>query len=73
MCGSNCELQDLTNRPLDRATAYVMEVITEKSKTMTNSTTNINTDISVNGQKLEKVTSFEHLGATLSKDGICSA
>ena len=50
-----------------------MEVITEKSKTMTNSTTNINTDISVNGQKLEKVTSFEHLGATLSKDGICSA
>ena len=27
----------------------------------------------MNGQKLEKVTSFKYLGATLCKDGACSA
>ena len=27
----------------------------------------------MNGQKLEEVTSFKHLGATLCKDGTCSA
>ena len=27
----------------------------------------------MNGQKLEEVTSFKYLGATLYKDGICSA
>ena len=30
-------------------------------------------DICMNGQKLEEVTSFKYLGATLCKDGICSA
>ena len=39
--GSYGEVQDLTNRLVDRATAYGMEVSTEKSKTMTNSTSNI--------------------------------
>ena len=37
MGGSNDELQDLTNRLVDRATAYKMEVSTEKSKIMTTS------------------------------------
>ena len=32
-----------------------------KSKTMTNSTNNISVDISMNGQKLEEVTSFKYL------------
>ena len=41
MGGSNGELQDLTNRLIDRATAYGMGVSTEKSKIMTNSTNNI--------------------------------
>ena len=36
--GSNSELQDLTNRFVDRATASGMEVSTEKSKNMTIST-----------------------------------
>ena len=27
----------------------------------------------MNGQKLEEVTSFKYLGATLGKDGTCSA
>ena len=55
---SNGELQDLTNRLVDRATAYGMEVSTENGKIMTNSTNNISADISMNGQKLEEVTSF---------------
>ena len=37
MGSSNDELQDLTNRLVDRATAYKMEVSTEKSKIMTTS------------------------------------
>ena len=56
----------------DGATAYGMEVSKENSKIMTNSM-NISADISMNGQKLEGVTSFKYLGATLCKDGICSA
>ena len=45
MGGSNGELQDLTNRLADRATAYGMEVSTEKSKIMVNSTNDISADI----------------------------
>ena len=55
MTGSNGELQDLTNRLVDRATAYGLEVITEKSEIMNNSTNNISADINMNGQKLEEV------------------
>ena len=44
--GSNGELQDLTNRPVDRAKAYGMGLSAEKSKIMTNSTNNIGADIS---------------------------
>ena len=47
--------------------------ITEKGKIMTNSTNNISTDISPNGQKLEEVTILKYLGATLCKDDTCSA
>ena len=71
--GSNGKLQDLTNRLVDRATASGMEVITEESKIMINSMNNISADISMNGQKLEEMTSFKNLGATLCKDGTCSA
>ena len=49
-----------------------MEVSIEKSRIMTNSTT-ISVQISMNGQKLEEVTSFKYLGATLCKDATCSA
>ena len=52
MGGSNGELQDLTNGLADRATAYGMEVSTEKSKIITNSMNNISADISMNGQNL---------------------
>ena len=49
---------------LDKAsTAYGMEISAEKTKLMTNNTSGINTDIKVNGQKLEAVTSFKYLGS----------
>ena len=73
MGGRNDELQGLTNRLVDLATAYGMEVSAEKSKIMTNSTNNTSADISMNGQKLQEVTSFKYLGTTLCKDGTCSA
>ena len=40
---------------------------------MTNSTNNISADISVSGQRLGELTGFKYLGATLFKDGTCSA
>ena len=73
MGGSNYELQALTNRLVHRAMAYKIENSTEKSKIVTNSTNNLSADIGMNGQELEDVTSSKYLGATLSKDGTCSA
>ena len=73
MNGSSGELQDVTNRLIDKATAYGKEVSTEKRKRKTNSTNNVSADISMNGQKLEEVTSFKYLGGTLCKNGTCSA
>ena len=40
-----------------------MEISTEKTKLITNNTSGINTEIKVNGQKLETVTSFKYLGS----------
>ena len=42
-----------------------MEVSTEKSKVVTNSIHNMSADISINGQKLEEVTSFKYLEPVL--------
>ena len=56
------ELENLVKR-LDKAsTAYGMEISAKKTKLVTNNTSGINTDIKVNGQKLETVTSFKYLG-----------
>ena len=55
---------------LDKAsTAYGMEYSAKKSKLMTNNTSGINTEIKVNGQKLETVTSFKHLGSVINDEG----
>ena len=67
--GSNEELQDLTDRLVDRARAYGMEVSSEKSKTMVNSNNDVHATITMNGEKLEEVEAFKYLGATLTKDG----
>ena len=59
--GEEEELAKLAER-LDKAsTAYSMEISAEKTKLMTNNTSGINTEIKVNGQKLETVTSFKYL------------
>ena len=48
------------------STAYGMEISAEKTKLMTNNTSGINTEIKVNGQKLETVTSFKFLGSVIN-------
>ena len=45
-----------------------MEISAEKTKLMTNNTSGINTEIKVNGQKLETVTSFKYLGSVTSDE-----
>ena len=63
------ELANLVER-LDKAsTAYGMEISAEKTKLMTNNTHGINTEIKVNGQRLETVTSFKYLGSVLTDEG----
>ena len=52
---------------LDKAsTAYGIEISAEKTKLMTN-ISGINTEIKVNGQKLETVTSFKYLGSVITE------
>ena len=41
----------------------------EKTKLMTNNTGGINTEIEVNGQKLETDTSFKFLGSVITDEG----
>ena len=46
-----------------------MEIGAEKTKLMTNNTSGIITEITVNGQKLETVTSFKYLGSDITDEG----
>ena len=63
LAGEEEDLANLVER-LDKAsTAYGMEISAEKTQLMTNNTSGINTEIKVNGQKLETVTSFKYLGS----------
>ncbi|KAH3774753.1 hypothetical protein DPMN_176146 [Dreissena polymorpha] len=64
MSGTSSEIQYLNNILYERAVACGIEVSTEKSKILLNSTTNIS---AINDEKLEEVTSFKYLGATLPK------
>ena len=41
----------------------------EKTRLMTNNTSGINTEIKVDGQKLETVTSFQYLGSVITDEG----
>ena len=66
LAGEEEELVNLVER-LDKAsTAYGMEISAEKTKLMTSG---INTEIKVNGQKLETVTSFKYLGSLITDEG----
>ena len=51
------------------STAYGMEISAEKAKLITNNTSGINTEIKVNGQKLQTVTSFKYLGSVMTVEG----
>ena len=55
---------------LDKAsTACGMEISAKTTKLVTNNTSGINTEIKVNGQKLETVTSFKYLGSAITDEG----
>ena len=45
-----------------------MEISAEKTKLMTNNTSGINTEIKVNGQRLETVTSFKYLDSVITDE-----
>ena len=58
LAGEEEELANLVER-LDKAsTAYGMEIGAEKTKLMTTNTSCIDTEIQINGQKLETATNF---------------
>ena len=66
LAGEEEELANLVER-LDKAsTANGMEISAEKAKLMTNNTSGINTEIKVNGQKLETDTSFKYLRSVIT-------
>ena len=46
-----------------------MKISAEKTKLMTNNTSDINTEITVKGQRLETVTSFKYLGSVTTDEG----
>ena len=60
--GEEEDLAKLVECPDKASTAHGMEISAEKAKLMTNNTSGINTEIKVNGQKLETVTRFKYLG-----------
>ena len=69
LTGEEKELAQLVER-LDKAsTAYGMEISAEKTTLMTNNTSGINTEIKVNGQKLETVSRFKYLDSLITNQG----
>ena len=69
LAGEEEELAKLVERLNKATTAYGMEISAEKTKLMTNNTSGINTEIKVNEQKLETVTSFKYLGSVITNAG----
>ena len=63
------ELANLVERLEKVSTAYGMEISAEKTKLMTNNTSGMNTEIKINGQTLETVTSFKYLGSVMTGEG----
>ena len=63
------ELAKLVER-LDKAsTASGKKISAEKTRLVAKNTSGINTEIKVNGQKLETVTSFKYLGSVITDEG----
>ena len=69
LAGEEEELANLVERLDKSSTAYGMEISAEKTKLMTNNTSGFNTEIKVNKQKLDTVTSFKYLGSVITDEG----
>ena len=69
LAGEEEEVANLVEHLDKVSTAYGMEISAEKTKLMTNNTSGINTEIKVNGEKLETVTSFKYLGSVITDEG----
>ena len=63
--GKKEELAKLVERLNKTSTAYSMEISAKPTKLMTNNTSGTNTEIKVNGQKLETVTQVSSIWAQL--------
>ena len=68
LAGDEQELVNLVERE-KTSTSYGMEISAENTKLMTNNTQGISTEIKVNGQRLETVTSFRYLGSIITDEG----
>ena len=69
LAGEQEVLAKLVER-LDKAsTAYGLEISAKKTKLITKNTSGINTEIKVEGQKLETVASFKYLGSVITDEG----
>ena len=69
LAGEEEELAKLVQSVDKASTAYGMEISAEKTMLRTNNTSGMNTEIKVNGQKLETVTSFKYLGSVITDEG----
>ena len=69
LAGEEEELANLVERLNKASTAYGMEISAEKTKLMTNNNSGINTEIKINRQELEAVTSFKYLGSVITDEG----
>ena len=69
LAGEEEELAKLVEHLHKASSAYGMEISAEKTKLMANNTGGINTEIKVNGKKLEIVTSFKYLGSVKTHKG----
>ena len=68
LAGEEEELANLVECLYKASTAYSMEISAEKTKLMTNNASGIITEIKINGQKLETVTSFRYMGSVIGDD-----
>ena len=69
LAGEEEELANLVEHLNKASTAYGMEISAEKTKLMINNTSGMNTEVKVNGQKLETVTSFKYLSSVITDEG----
>ena len=69
LAGQEQELVKLVNNLEETSTAYGMQISAEKTQLMTNNTSGMSTDITIDNKKLETVRSFKYLGAIVSGEG----